>query len=601
MAVMKFDYDSVLARLKARVLSKLDGENLLLFSTNSAFLEAAAEEFADADMYDEFLTREAVWETAQGYNSIMKQVSFYDYKPHRKVGSTGYIRVSTSKTFDGSWGTNITIPKFTQMSGGGLTFLSKESTYLAANANYVDIPVIQGEKTEKTIEITSTAYPELRYAAIVIKDPDIENSLYSVKVNGILWTEVDSIRLATSNEDLYYTLQTLSDFSGVEITFGNGVFGKKLEYGDIVTFEYLQTKGEDGNVLSGGIITSVDTALKDESGSDVELFCTNLDALVGGSDYESVESIRSTAPLSFQTGNRAISSSDYATLIKQTNLVDKVQVWGEKEINEDAGNKPGTYVEASENLIYITGITIDPETGIGLPLSESSKSLIREALNDKKGTTDILQFIDTQVVYVTFESEVYISNTKYSSEQVIGNVHNALASEYSLSEAAYKKNLYFSDYYKTIDAAEGVDHHRTTLSFSEFFKFSSAYLVSMNINLANIMPGTVKLYIRDTAADGEWSQLGHDNGSGILVGDQINPDDPSQGSYDLNSATISYIDGAIGDIIITYGLDQPFSNYEIRVDFALQDSEEGDLNLKYRQQLFAYYKDKIITHIMGVA
>ena len=600
MAIMKFDYDSVLARLKARVLSKLDGENLLLFSTNSAFLEAAAEEFADADMYDEFLTREAVWETAQGYNSIMKQVSFYDYKPHRKVGSTGYIRVSTSKTFDGSWGTNITIPKFTQMSGGGLTFLSKESTYLAANADYVDIPVIQGEKTEKTVEITSTAYPELRYAAIVIKDPDIENSLYSVKVNGVLWTEVNSIRLATSNEDLYYTLQTLSDFSGVEITFGNGVFGKKLKYGDIVTFEYLQTKGEDGNVLSGGIITSVDTALKDESGTDVELFCTNLDALVGGSDYESVESIRSTAPLSFQTGNRAISSSDYATLIKQTNLVDKVQVWGEKEINEDAGNKPGTYVEASENLIYITGITIDPETGIGLPLSESSKSLIREALNDKKGTTDILQFVDTQVVYVTFESEVYISNTKYSSEQVIGNIHNALASEYSLSEAAYKKNLYFSDYYKTIDAAEGVDHHRTTLSFSEFFKFSSAYLVSMNINLANIMPGTVKLYIRDTAADGEWSQLGHDNGSGILIGDQINPDDPSQGSYDLNSATISYIDGAIGDIIITYGLNQPFSNYEIRVDFALQDSEEGDLNLKYRQQLFAYYKDKIITHIMGV-
>ena len=601
MAIMKFDYDSVLARLKARVLSKLDGENLLLFSTNSAFLEAAAEEFADADMYDEFLTREAVWETAQGYNSIMKQVSFYDYKPHRKVGSTGYIRVSTSKTFDGSWGTNITIPKFTQMSGGGLTFLSKESTYLAANADYVDIPVIQGEKTEKTVEITSTAYPELRYAAIVIKDPDIENSLYSVKVNGVLWTEVNSIRLATSNEDLYYTLQTLSDFSGVEITFGNGVFRKKLEYGDIITFEYLRTKGEDGNVLSGGIITSVDTALKDESGSDVELFCTNLDALVGGSDYESVESIRSTAPLSFQTGNRAISSSDYATLIKQTNLVDKVQVWGEKEINEDAGNKPGTYVEASENLIYITGITVDPETGIGLPLSESSKSLIREALNDKKCTTDILHFVDTQVVYITFESEVYISNTKYSSEQVIGNIHKALASRYSLSEAAYKKNLYFSDYYKTIDAAEGVDHHRTTLSFSEFFKFSSAYLVSMNINLANIMPGTVKLYIRDTAADGEWSQLGHDNGSGILIGDQIDPDDPSRGSYDLNSATISYIDGAIGDIIITYGLDQPFSNYEIRVDFALQDSEEGDLNLKYRQQLFAFYKDKIITHIMGVA
>lgn len=601
MAVIKFDYNSVLERLKARVLARLGGEQILLFSTNSAFLEAAAEEFADAALYDEFLTREAVWETAQGYGSIMKQVGFYAYKPHRKVGATGQVRLSTSSSFDGSWGTNINIPKFFQVSGGGLSFLTKESTYLAANANYVDITVIQGEKIERSVEITSTAYPELKYAAVTIKDPDIENTLYSVKVNGTVWTEVDSIRLASSNEDLFYTLKTLPDFSGVEISFGNGVFGRKLEYGDIVTFEYLQTAGANGNVLSSGIITSADTKIKDESGTEVTFYCTNLDALVGGSGYESINDIRSFAPLSFQTGNRAISSSDYATLIKQTNLVDKVQVWGEKEINEDAGNRPGTYVESSENLIYITGITIDSETGTGLPLSETSKTLIREALNDKKGTTDILQFIDTQIVYVTFNSEVYISNTKYSSEQVVGNIHKALAEEYALTGSAYKKNLYFSDYYRTIDAAEGVDHHKTSLSFTEFYNFSSAYMLTANLNLSNIAPGTVKLFIRDASQDEDWKALGHDNGYGLILGDEIDPSDPSKGSYDLNSASISYSDGSIGNILVSYGLSQPFSNYQIKIEFGQQDSEEGDLILKYRQQLFAFYKDKITTHIMGVA
>lgn len=601
MAVIKFDYNSVLERLKARVLARLGGEQILLFSTNSAFLEAAAEEFADAALYDEFLTREAVWETAQGYGSIMKQVGFYAYKPHRKVGATGQVRLSTSSSFDGSWGTNINIPKFFQVSGGGLSFLTKESTYLAANADYVDVTVIQGEKIERSIEITSTAYPELKYATVTIKDPDIENTLYSVKVNGTVWTEVDSIRLASSNEDLFYTLKTLPDFSGVEISFGNGVFGRKLEYGDIVTFEYLQTAGANGNVLSSGIITSADTKIKDESGTEVTFYCTNLDALVGGSGYESINDIRSSAPLSFQTGNRAISSSDYATLIKQTNLVDKVQVWGEKEINEDAGNRPGTYVESSENLIYITGITIDSETGTGLPLSETSKTLIREALNDKKGTTDILQFIDTQIVYVTFNSEVYISNTKYSSEQVVGNIHKALAEEYALTGSAYKKNLYFSDYYRTIDAAEGVDHHKTSLSFTEFYNFSSAYMLTANLNLSNIAPGTVKLFIRDASQDEDWKALGHDNGYGLILGDEIDPSDPSKGSYDLNSASISYSDGSIGNILVSYGLSQPFSNYQIKIEFGQQDSEEGDLILKYRQQLFAFYKDKITTHIMGVA
>jgi len=601
MAVIKFDYNSVLERLKARVLARLGGEQILLFSTNSAFLEAAAEEFADAALYDEFLTREAVWETAQGYGSIMKQVGFYAYKPHRKVGATGQVRLSTSSSFDGSWGTNINIPKFFQVSGGGLSFLTKESTYLAANANYVDVTVIQGEKIERSVEITSTAYPELKYATVTIKDSDIENTLYSVKVNGTVWTEVDSIRLASSNEDLFYTLKTLPDFSGVEISFGNGVFGRKLEYGDTVTFEYLQTAGANSNVLSSGIITSADTKIKDESGTEVTFYCTNLDALVGGSGYESINDIRSSAPLSFQTGNRAISSSDYATLIKQTNLVDKVQVWGEKEINEDAGNRPGTYVESSENLIYITGITIDSETGTGLPLSETSKTLIREALNDKKGTTDILQFIDTQIVYVTFNSEVYISNTKYSSEQVVGNIHKALAEEYALTGSAYKKNLYFSDYYRTIDAAEGVDHHKTSLSFTEFYNFSSAYMLTANLNLSNIAPGTVKLFIRDASQDEDWKALGHDNGYGLILGDEIDPSDPSKGNYDLNSASISYSDGSIGNILVSYGLSQPFSNYQIKIEFGQQDSEEGDLILKYRQQLFAFYKDKITTHIMGVA
>ena len=601
MAVIKFDYESVLARLKARVLSRLDGEQLLLFSTNSAFLEAAAEEFSDADMYDEFLTREAVWETAQGYSSIMKQVGFYAYKPHRKVGSTGKVRLSTSPTFNGSWGSNITIPKFTQVSGGGLSFLVKENTFLPSSALFVDVPIIQGEKVERNIEITSTAYPELKYASVIIKDPDIENTLYTVKVNGATWKEVDSIRLSTSGEDPYYTLKTLADFSGVEISFGNGIFGKKLEYGDTVTFEYLQTKGSEGNILSSNILNSVDTALKDETGADVVLYCTNMDALVGGTDYESIEDIRSSAPLSFQTGNRAISSSDYAILIKQTNLADKIQVWGEKEINEDAGNKPGTYVEASENLIYITGITIDQETGIGVPLTETSKTLIREALNDKKGTTDILQFIDTQVIYVTFNSEVWISNTKYSSEQVIGNIHKVLSSEYALSKAEYKKNLYFSDYYRSVDAAEGVDHHKTSITFTEFFNLSSAYLFTANLNLPNILPGSVKLWVKDTATDEDWKLLGHDNGYGLIVGDLIDPDDPSQGSYDLNSATISYSDGDIGDVLVSYGLNQPYANYKIKIDFSQTDAEEGDLILKYRQQMFAYFNDKVIIHIMGVS
>jgi hypothetical protein len=146
--MLRYDYDSVLERLKQRILRKLDGQNLILFSTNSALIEAVAEEFDDLSLYDEFLTRENVWDTARGTSSIMKQVGFFDYKPHRKVGATGTVRFSAAEGFDGNWPYNISIPKWTQVSGGGITFLTKEAFYLPNTADYVDVPVIQGEVTK---------------------------------------------------------------------------------------------------------------------------------------------------------------------------------------------------------------------------------------------------------------------------------------------------------------------------------------------------------------------------------------------------------------------------------------------------------------------
>ena len=250
MAKIVFDYESILERIKNRVLEKLKkaeygtAESILLFSTNSAVLEACADEIEDAALYDDYLTREAVWETALGYNSIVQQVGFYNYKPHRKIGAKGTVRLSSSKTFDGNWARNIFIPKFTQFSGGGFTFLTREDSFLNNTKNYVDLPVVQGTKIVKDITITESAYPELKYASITIKDPDIEDSLYEVKVNGVTWKEVSSIRLATTSQDKFYTLKNLSDMSGIEIGFGNGVFAKKLEYGDVVTVVYLKTEGE---------------------------------------------------------------------------------------------------------------------------------------------------------------------------------------------------------------------------------------------------------------------------------------------------------------------------------------------------------------------
>jgi hypothetical protein len=605
MPMLRYDYDSVLARLKERTLQKLDAQNILLFSTNAAWLEAVAEEFDDLSLYNEFLTRENIWDTARGTSSIMKQASFFDYRPHRKIGATGIVRFSASKDFSGNWLYNINIPRWTQCSGRGITFLTKDSYYLPSNVDYIDIPVIQGEVTRFSTVINHASYPWPKgtaYAQIQIFDPDVENTLYEVRVNGERWEEIGNIRLAVQEPDperaKVYAIRTMSKYEGVILYFGNNMFGKSLQHGDTVEFTYLKTKGTNGNVLSAGIVTTIDSEIKDERGDVVAMYCTNLSALIGGQGYETLADIKVNAPRLLQTGGRAISSKDYEILVRKTRLVDNCQVWGEKEINEDRGNPPGTYVDASENLIYITGYAIDSQTLLGITITDAAKQTIREFLNDKKGTTDILHFVDTQIIYVTFIPIVFIKDTRYTSEQVHEFVHNALVANYSIYRGRYTAGLYLSDYYGIIDNSTGVDHCTCTLRFSEMVLFKSAYEFSMDINLNNIKRKSVSIKIKNETMKMEWQELAYDDGLGNLIGGLVDPTDPSSGRFQLSGATINYMDGSIGGVTVNSGLVDFFANYQMRIDFELDDTEDGDLKLTLRNQLFAWYADEIQVRFM---
>jgi hypothetical protein len=603
--IKDYSYENVLARLEARVVSKLkddDEARLLLFGTNRALLEAAAEEISDAAMYDEHLTREAIWDTAQGFSSIMKQVAFYNYKPHSKVGSTGKVRVSTSETFDGEYPYNITLPQWISFSGGGLSFLSRKQTSLPAGTKYVDVDIVQGKLRTKNISITEALFPlpqGTAYARLTVEDSNIENYNFEVRVNGVLWSEVDHIRLAKSNDDKIYTRENMTAYKGAILGFGNDMFGKALEYGDVVTITYVETKGKDGNVFASGIVTTMDDEAIDETRKTVQLFCTNLSAISGGRDYESLDEIRAHAPQAYQTSNRAITSKDYQFLIEGENFVDRVFVWGEKEINEDLGNKPGTFLPATQNLIYITGFLIDPDTQTGISMPESAKDRIREFLNDKKGTTDILQFVDTQFVYLNFKIKAFISDYRYTPEQVRASIRKRLLEVYQARTAEYRRSLYFSDYYAEIDGIEGIDHHITTFSLSETYKFTSAYEFTANIDLEMIKRGSVSIKVRSVANDMDWTPVAQDDGNGNILGLPVDPENPDGERYQLPSTFITYASGKIGKVVITNGLEFPHTSYDIRIDFELDDVQEGDILLTKRQQIIAYYSEQIVVDYMG--
>lgn len=596
--MIQFDQESIKNRLITRTKDYFGDVDLVLFGTNQRLFDLVAEEIAMAMEYNEYLTRETKWAIAQNYSSLLSQADFYNYKAHRKEGATGAIKVSTSETFNGAYPYNIPIAKFSICTNGTVNFCTIEDRVLSAGENFIEIDARQGTPLTLEYEITSAQYPSgTEYAKITIDNDSIEENLFDVYVNGSLWNTISHIRLAESGTEQVFTINNQKDFSGIELQFGNGVFGQKLQIGDVVIFKGIETLGTTGNILRTNAITTIEGDFRDTNMSSVKLYCTNEAELSGGSAIEEMEQIRVNAPQSYQAGERAITRVDYATIIVTEGYADKVIVWGEEETNQDLGNPPGTYIAKEENLVYIAGFNIDSSTGLGTTLTDAQQTTIREELNVKKSPTDILQFIDSQFVYIVFNITAYISDKRYTEEIVLANVTAALSETYSLDTAEFRKNVYFSNYQNVIDDIEGIDHHETTLSFAQLFSFKSAYVFEQELNINNISPGSVKIYYR---AEGEtvWVHMASDDATGNIIGEPIDPDDLGQGYYTLPGAEINYADGYSGEITVTFGLEENYSFYELKTEYKVADSEEGDILLTKRQQILAYLEDNTAVSFM---
>jgi hypothetical protein len=514
--LLLWDFDSIAERMKQRILEKLSSKDLLFWGTNAAVVDTIADELADACLFGDVLDREANWDTALNLTTVMNQVAFYGYKPYLKKGARGQVKVGISPGFDVRTSSIILIPKFTSFSGAGLFFASVDNVTFT-EAAYALVDIIQGKVAQQTFQITQSKYPfpyDLKYLTLEVIDPDIENELFEVTVNGNEYRELDHIRLGMKDEFVYQR-RIKQKFAGVDLQFGNGFFGKQLQWGDIVTVRYLQTVGAGGDILSANLVTKINDELKTYQGNKVQLYVTNVAPILGSSDHETVQDIKVSAPLFLQSNNRAVTANDYILLLRQKAGLQQVIVWGEAEENEDRGNAPGTYLEPSENVIHIAGFTLvehasnlfSPYQGVSVSDGNEDENpnviAIRKALNEVKGITDIIQFAPTYFVYIVFHVNAYVRPMEYSADTVRTAVIEKLIENYALKNVVYRNNIYRSNYYAMIDNLREIVYHESYMSYIQNTMFTSPWQFSFNFALRNIKSGSVRLslHIKEDPSD----------------------------------------------------------------------------------------------------
>ena len=264
----------------------------------------------------------------------------------------------------------------------------------------------------------------------------------------------------TNDTDNYYCeLENRNDFSALIFTFGDGLNTKKLNPGDLIRFRYADTLGDLGNVASKGLVTRVNGNLSTANGSPATIYLTNLDPIVGGQGYESLESIRSNGKNLFQAGYRAGSENDWKTIVEKHPSVLKASIWTEYDVNPSA-------ITGRNNIIYITGVST-----IGQALDVSvEQDVANNFLADKKSPSDIVFFRRLLIVNAKFKVQATIS-PQAKAGIVKNDITNSLLAKYAVVNSNFFANVHDSNFTRIIDNNADVEFNSTEVFHVEKSEF----------------------------------------------------------------------------------------------------------------------------------
>ena len=234
-----------------------------------------------------------------------------------------------------------------------------------------------------------------------------------------------------------YLLQESAD-EKFELLFGDGIFGNRLENGNVITATYVITNGDLSNgatnfTFAGRLVDNEDRVVT----TGVSAISV-ISPAQGGGEIESVDSIRKYAPLKYASQNRAVTNQDYEVLTKQVFPdTESVSAFGGEDLD------PPQY-----GRVFIA---IKPKNGNYL--SNFVKSSIIEDLKRYTVAGISPRIIDLKYLHVEIDSNVYYNTNQFPSASSLKTKVLECLNTYSKTAQlnTYGARLKYSKLLKIID------------------------------------------------------------------------------------------------------------------------------------------------------
>jgi hypothetical protein len=240
-----------------------------------------------------------------------------------------------------------------------------------------------------------------------------------------------------TSESKVFFIQEIED-QRYELIFGDGIFGKKLNNLNYIEVSYNITNGESANGVSsfnfnGRIVDNNNRVIT----TGISLITTNSSSQ-NGREIESVESIRKYAPRKYSSQNRAVTATDYETIIPTIySEAESISVFGGEDLN------PPKYGRVFISIKPINGPFV----------SNQIKDNIKSSLRRYSVAGIVPEIIDLKYLYLETDTTAYYnSNSTFDANSIkdviLTNIRNYTNSK-ELNK--YGARFKYSKYLKIID------------------------------------------------------------------------------------------------------------------------------------------------------
>lgn len=312
-------------QIKRRILTRM-GETVpeITDHSDSNILVVAIEAFAGvAEMlnyYIDNMAREAFITTCRRYSSAVKHTRLIDYRIKSKIPASVDITLSFFNSDDTPFTTIVEVilgsGKIFQ-TANGIQFISITDIVIPIGTSSVNIPCKQQTLVTGDVLGVTNDQPDQVFSL----GTDYAHDSVEITIGGDPWTLVPTLGRSGPTEKVYVV--EVSANKEAFIKFGDGINGAIPTAGQNLVANYYTTLGILGNVEIGTITVVPNTI---DVGSD-KLTSYNFFKAVAGTDFEDIERIRRSAPLSLRTLERAVTRSDYQDIALLAPGVDKAKVF----------------------------------------------------------------------------------------------------------------------------------------------------------------------------------------------------------------------------------------------------------------------------------